>query len=249
MLPYAGRVVDGAREHGSLGRGRSLAEPQFPGDDGAADPRVRDLVARGADGQLDPVWVARSLRHVRLLATVVAVLDAMDEAGGDKDSHMAVVSMVNEAGEKGLLAFTGTDALAGWNPEARPVPALGREIARAAAEDGAAAVVLDVAGPARLVLQGTALAALADDLDLQAVTAMIEAALAPLTADGWVGVEVLDGRPIDAGVDVVVQVSAAGGGHPDGRLLPDLARQAAQVLGARPDIQRMTPGGLGVTAG
>lgn len=186
---------------------------------------------------------------MRLLATVVAVLDAMDEAGGDKDSHMAVVSMVNEAGEKGLLAFTGTDAIAAWNPEARPVPALGREVARAALDDGAHAVVVDVAGPARLVLQGTALAAMADDLDLPAVTAMIEAALAPLTADGWVGVEVLDGRPIDAGVDVVVQVSAAGGGHPDGRLLPDLAHQAAQVLAARADIQRLTPGGLGVTAG
>lgn len=177
----------------------------------------------------------------------MAVLDAMDEAGADKDSHMAVVSMVNDAGEKGLLAFTGTDSLSGWNPEARPVPALGREVARAALDDGAVAVVLDVAGPARLVLQGTALAAMVDDLDLPAVTAMIEAALAPLTADGWVSVEVLDGRPIDAGVDVVVQVAAVGGGHPDGRLLPELARQAAQVLGARSDIQRMTPGGLGVT--
>lgn len=234
---------------GSLGRGRSLAAPQFPGDDGTADPRVRDLVARAADGQLDRAWVARSLRHARLLSTVVAVLDAVDEDGGDKDSHMAVVSMVNAAGEKGLLAFTGTDALMQWNPDARPVPAVGRDVARAALEDGATAVVIDVAGPARLVVEGVALAAMADDLDLAVVSAAVQAALAPLTADGWVGVEVLDGRPIDAGVDVVVSVSAAGGAHPDGRLLPDLARQAAAVLGARPDIQRMTPGGLGVTAG
>lgn len=232
---------------GSLGRGRSLAAPQFPGDDGSADPRVRDLVARAAGGQLDPAWVARSLRHVRLLSTVVAVLDAVDEHGGDKDSHMAVVSMVNAAGEKGLLAFTGTDALTQWNPDARPVPALGRDVARAALDDGATAVVIDVAGPVRLVVEGVALAAMADDLDLAMVSAAIHAALAPLTADGWVSVEVLDGRPIDAGVDVVVSVSAAGGAHPDGRLLPDLARQAAAVLGARPDIQRMTPGGLGVT--
>ena len=38
---------------------------------------------------------------------------------------------------------------------------------------------------------------------------------------------------------------ATGAGPTDGRLLPDLARQAAQVLGARPDIQQLTPGGLG----
>jgi hypothetical protein len=233
---------------GSLGRGRSLAAPQFPGDDGAADPRVRDLVARAATGALDPAWVARALRGARLLATVVAVLDAVDENGGDKDSHMAVVSMVNESGEKGLLAFTGTDALVAWNPDARPVPAFGRDVARAAVEDGATAVVLDVAGPARLVLHGTALAVLADTVDLAAVSAAVHAALAGLTADGWVGVDVVDARGFDAGIDVLVEVSAASGGHPDGRQLPELARQAAQVLGSRHDIAELVPGGLGVVA-
>ena len=241
-------MVDGAREHGSLGRGRSLAQPQFPGDDGAADPRIRDLVARAAGGALDPAWVARTLRGTRLLATVVAVLDAVDENGGDKDSHMAVVSMVNESGEKGLLAFTGTDALAAWNPDARPVPAHGRDVARAALDDGASAVVVDVAGPARLVLEGTALAVLADDVDVAAVSAAVHAALAGLTADGWAQVEVVDARGLDAGIDVLVEISAPGGGHPDGRQLPELARQAAGVLGGRPDIARLVPGGLGVVA-
>ena len=233
---------------GSLGRGRSLAAPQFPGDDGAADVRVRDLVARGAAGTLDPAWVARSLRSARLLATVVAVLDAVDEHGGDKDSHMAVVSMVNAAGDKGLLAFTGTDSLAAWNADGRPVPAQGRDVARAALEDGATAVVIDVAGPARLVLEGTALAVLADALDVAAVSASVQAALAGLTADGWAQVEVVDARGLDAGIDVLVEVSSVGGGHPDGRRLEDLARQAAQLLAARADIQRQVPGGIGVVA-
>jgi hypothetical protein len=233
---------------GSLGQGRSLAAPQFPGDDGTADPRVRDLVARAAAGQLDPAWVARSLRHVRLLSTVVAVLDAVDEDGGDKDSHMAVVSMVNAAGEKGLLAFTGTDALTQWNPDARPVPAFGRDVARAALDDGATAVVVDVAGPDRLVLQGAALDVLADMVDLVAVSAAVHAALAGLTADGWAQVEVIDARGLDAGIDILVEVSAVGGGHPDGRLTADLARQAADLLAGRADIQRLVPGGLGVTA-
>ena len=240
MLPYAGRVV----EEGSLGRGRSLASPQFSGDDGSASPTVRRMLASGTD----VIAVARALREERLLAGVVAVLDELDEAGGDKDSHMAVVSMMNERGEKGLLAFTGVDSMAAWDPQARPVPSLGRDIARSAIDDGATAVVLDVAGPQSMALSGAALTALADLLDLARVTALVTAALAPLTSDGWAAVEVFDARPMDAGVDVIVQVTAPAGGHPDGRLLADLARQAAQVISGRPEIHRLVPGGLGVTA-
>lgn len=231
------------------GAGRSLAEPAFPDDDGGADAQVRALLQQVAAGAVPSVSAARALRHYRLLACVVAVLDEVDEAGGDKDSHMAVVSMVNEAGHKGLLAFSGVDALQAWSPEARPVPALGRDLARAAREDEAAAVVIDVAGPSRVVLDGTALEALADDLDLDDVRPRIHAALAGLTADGWADAAVVDGRAIDAGVDVVVRVSAVGGGHPDGRLLTDLAKQAARLLASRADLQRLVPGGIGVTIG
>ncbi len=240
MLPYAGPVAD----EGAPGRGRTLASPQFAGDDGAASPAVRRLLSSGAD----PIVLARTLREERLLASVVAVLDELDEAGADKDSHMAVVSMVNERGERGLLAFSGTDSMVAWNPQARPVPSLGRDTARAALDDGATALVIDVAGPQTVVLAGPALLALADLLDLAGVTALVNAALAPLTSDGWAEVEVFDARPMDAGVDVIVQVTAPAGGHPDGRLLADLARQAAEVISARADIHRLVPGGLGVTA-
>jgi hypothetical protein len=65
---------------------------------------------------------------------------------------MAVVSMVNERGERGLLAFTGMDSLSAWDPGARPVPAAAATIAEAALRDGAAAVVVDVAGPHQVVI-------------------------------------------------------------------------------------------------
>lgn len=231
------------------GGGRSLAKPAFPDDDGGADPQVRALLQQVAAGAVPTLSAARALRDCRLLACVVAVLDERDETGGDKDSHMAVVSMVNESGHKGLLAFSGIDALQAWNPQARPVPALGRDLARAARGDQASAVVIDVAGPSRVVLEGAALDALVDELDIDDLAPRIEAALAGLTADGWADVAVVDGRPIDAGVDVVVRVSAVGGGHPDGRRLTDLAQQAARVLASRADLQQVAPGGIGVTAG
>lgn len=81
---------------------------------------------------------------------------------GDKGSHMAVVSMINAAGEKGLLAFTGLDAMQAWDRLARPVPVPGADAARAALADGATALVIDVQGPARLVVAGDQLRILAD---------------------------------------------------------------------------------------
>ena len=144
-----------ADEVASRGAGRALAGPAFPEDDGAADPELRARIAAGAPDVLE------LLRRARLLVAVVAVLDAVDDAGGDKESHMAVVSMVNAAGERGLLAFTGLDSLATWDPAARPVPVAGPQAAQAALEDGATALVIDVSGPVRLALVGADLQALA----------------------------------------------------------------------------------------
>lgn len=234
---------------GVSGDGRRLADPQFPADDGTADPLVLRLLASVGAGDVPALSAARALRDWRLLATVVAVLDGVDDSGADKDSHMAVVSVVNEDGDKAMLSFSGIDSLAMWNAEGRPVPALGRELARAALDDGASALALDIAGPHPVVLEGTALNALADLLDLDHVSGLVHAALAPLTADGWVEVAVVDSRPQDVGVDVLVVVTGVQGGHPDGRLTEDLARQAATTLMARNDIQRLVPGGLGVTIG
>lgn len=139
----------------SRGAGRALAGPAFPGDDGAADIELRACIASGAPDVLE------QLRRARLLVAVVAVLDEVDDAGGDKESHMAVVSMVNASGERGLLAFTGLDSLAAWDPTARPVPVAGPQAAQAALEDGATALVIDVGGPVRLALVGAELQALA----------------------------------------------------------------------------------------
>jgi hypothetical protein len=150
---------------------------------------------------------------------------------------MAVVSMVNERGERGLLAFTGVDSLASWNPEARPVPAWGREVARAALDDGAAAVVIDVTGPTRRVLTGSALLALADLLDHAVVDTAVRDALATLMSDGSVDIVVEDARAEGGPVDVLVRVSPS-----------VLAEQAARILEVRTDVRDLVPGGLGVAA-
>jgi hypothetical protein len=135
--------------------GRSLAAPAFPDDNGLADEELRRALADlGADH-------VSALRSARLLVPIVAVADEVDETGADKASHMAVVSMVNATGEKGLLAFTGLDSMHLWDSAARPVPVLGSDAARAALDDGAAALVIDLLGPHRTVVTGPGLSALA----------------------------------------------------------------------------------------
>jgi hypothetical protein len=139
------------------GDGRHIDVPvEFAGDDGSADPRW-------AESYADPHAVERLLRDgVRLLVPIVAVLDEADEqTGADKSSHMASVSLVQADGRRGLLAFTGLESMALWDPRARPVPVTSHQVAAAALEEGADGVLVDIAGPVRFAIDGDLLTALA----------------------------------------------------------------------------------------
>ncbi|MFM9135461.1 MAG: SseB family protein, partial [bacterium] len=76
---------------------------------------------------------------------------------GSSATHMASVSLVQPDGRRGMLAFTGLDALRRWDPAARPVPVRAPEVARAALEEGADGVLVDIGGPVRFALEGPAL--------------------------------------------------------------------------------------------
>ena len=113
------------------------------------------------------------LRERGLLVPVVAVLGEVevDEAGlaHDKSSDMAAVLITGSEGSLGLLAFTGLDALRAWDPQARPVPVPARVAAASAVQEGATALVVDVAGPAMLAIEGDDLAAVASGWTLARV--------------------------------------------------------------------------------
>lgn len=154
---------------------RSLPDPGFAGDDGSASPEV--LAALTSYAEAPDARHAATLavvQHARLLVPVVAVLGEMevDPQGlaRDKTSDMAAVLMRGRDGRTALLAFSGTEALRRWNPEARPVPVNARDAARAARQDGAEALVVDVAGPALFVVEGEDLEALADGWTLTGVS-------------------------------------------------------------------------------
>jgi len=154
---------------------------QFRGDRGAADPLLTAALAAYHVGQGSEQAALDALAAARLLVPVIADQSHKDQShkdqsGGDKDSEMVLPTLIGRDGRPAVLAFTGLDALARWRPDARPVPAEADRVWRAAVADGCA-VVIDVAGPVPLAVEGARLAALAagqpvppphEDLDVRA---------------------------------------------------------------------------------
>ena len=149
---------------------RLLQGPGFPGDDGSADPAVTAALRSYAAGDLPYAAALAALIGSRLLVPVVAVLGEVevDEAGlaHDKTSDMATVLLRGADGRQALLAFTSMASMQAWQADARPVPVTARDAARAAVQDGAEAMVVDLAGPVQVVIEGPDLMAVAQGWQL-----------------------------------------------------------------------------------
>jgi len=172
-------------------RSLNAAGPQFPGDDGTADPAVLAALGAYAAGRGSEHAALNALAGSRLLVPVVAVMTEEasgeikaagdSEAAGDSDAgpsadgpadgpgsglrqekstEMALPTLVGQDGRAAVLAFTSLDALTRWRPDARPVAVPAARAWQAGAEE-ASAVVIDVAGPVPVTVEGARLAALA----------------------------------------------------------------------------------------
>lgn len=145
--------------------GVAIPDPGFSGDRGEPDEAVTAaLAAYDLDsGQYADVLTVLSTS--RLLVPVVAVAEEVEVDGAglthDKSSDMAAILLTGQDGRMALLAFTGMDHLTRWREDARPVPVTARDAARAALGESAAALVIDVGGPVRFVVEGADLMRLA----------------------------------------------------------------------------------------
>lgn len=144
---------------------RTIPDPGFADDSGAGDPHLARLMAAHATGAASSGAVLTTLQDARLLVPVVAVLGEVevDQQGlaHDKSSDMAAVLVRAADGSTGLLAFTSTETMARWDPQARPVPVTAATAATAAVQDGAEALLVDLAGPVTYVVDGDDLTRLA----------------------------------------------------------------------------------------
>lgn len=166
----------------------AAGDERFRDDHGDADPAVMSALAAYAVGTGTERAALMALSAARLLVPVVAV-QADDLAGGhdcaghgsepasatgpggnvsghavlgggEKASEMAMPAIVGTDGRRALPAFTSLDALHRWQPGARPVPVPAAGVWQSAVQDSCA-VVIDIAGPVPLAVEGTRLAALA----------------------------------------------------------------------------------------
>jgi hypothetical protein len=162
---------------------RTIPDPGFADDRGTVDPRVRRVLADHEAGVASSGAVLSVLQDARLLVPVVAVLGEVEhDANGlahDKSSDIAAVLVRAADGSTGLLAFTSVETMARWDPAARPVPVTAATAATAAVQDGAEALLVDLAGPASYVVDGDDLTRLAGGWRL--------VALGEGTGHGWIG--------------------------------------------------------------
>lgn len=157
---------------------------RFAADQGAADPAAAAALAAFASGAGSEHAALTALARVRLLVPVVAVTrDPGNRAAGGgsiadnsvtavsavtagragesgKASEMSIPTLVGHDGRAAIPAFTCLDALVRWQPGARPVPVMASSVWQGAVADSRA-VVLDIAGPVPLAIDGARLAALA----------------------------------------------------------------------------------------
>jgi hypothetical protein len=124
---------------------RTLASPQFPDDDGSVDPSLSAAFG-------DDLAVLAALADARVFVPIIALLGEVP-AEGDKNADMAAVLMTGADGRQALLAFSSVASMASWVPQARPVPIVGRDAARATLDEGAAAILLDLANDTFTVVE------------------------------------------------------------------------------------------------
>lgn len=113
-----------------------MSEPDPGEDHGAPDVELAAALAGG-----DQTVIRLALLDARVLVPIVA--------HGEESAavEMAIPTLVGLDGRRALPVFSSYASLRAWQADARPVPMPGRQAVAAAAAEGCAAIVVDVAGP------------------------------------------------------------------------------------------------------
>src|SRR3954471_15287219 len=125
-------------------------------DSGEADSRLARSL-RSYDGSAaSQANVLAALADARIFVAISATATGVETAAetglrAESSAEMALVSILNAAGERAVPAFADTASLKRWRLDVRPVPVAGHYLARAALDDGATAVLLDPAATAIVI--------------------------------------------------------------------------------------------------
>ena len=236
----------------------SAGDERFRGDHGGADPVVATALAAYAAGTGGEHAALSALAGSRLLVPVVAVLAAelagadgttgpgahgqvgsntaagesaavgVSAAAGEKASEMAMPKIIGRDGRQAMPAFTCLEAVQQWKPAARPVPVPASAVWQSAMQESCA-VVIDIAGPVPIVVEGSRLAALAvggavpgmhEDPDVWQQVAAAAAEVAP-------GIRVRLSQP-NGGLDFTLELAPPAGSP--GLVPEDVASRVADAV-------------------
>jgi SseB protein N-terminal domain len=241
--------------------GRNLPSTGFDGDDGTADPALIAVLAaaRRDEAGVYPAYAALAGR--RVLVPVVAVLgetEAAETLGPDgeplrrdKDSDMAVVTLVAGDGTKALPVFTSVQALAEWaaeagHPQARPIPVAVEKAAAAALQEQAAVLLIDLGGPGQFEISGSALRAFAQGRKPlpPAVDPEVMAAIKRVLSSVPEVAEVLDSARLGQAAEEVTMLALGFVPGTDPATLADPLQQVAAGISADPLLRERLSGGL-----
>jgi len=203
--------------------GRSFQPNPHAADDGRAPEALAGAIRRFRAGDGGQGEVVAEFGRARLLIPLLAELgDGATEVGAhglavDKSQELSIVTVQGPDGRRVLPVFASVDAMAAWNPSARPVPADGVRVALAAADDGTDLVVLDPGSPSEFVLRRPAVWAVAQSqawspsFESDEVRAAFEHSIG--TELAVLGVDLAAGDPDArlAGPELVVRLTLVGG--------------------------------------
>jgi hypothetical protein len=154
---------------------------------------------------------------------------------GEKASNMAMPTLIGLDGRRAIPVFTCMASMRAWQADARPVPVPANRVWQAATAEGCA-VMVDVAGPVPIAVEGARLDALArgesapapcSDADVHEVVADVLAAQAAIA-----GFEL---RPGGADHDLVIALTMSGeqAGHDVAELASGIGNAVMERLGGR----------------
>ncbi len=157
--------MPGADSAGVPWEGRAFEPNSHTADDGSAPAPLMEAIRAFHSGEVGPDAVVDAVRQSRLLIPLVAELgeEGTSDAGHrvDKSQELSIVTVAGPDGRTVLLAFTSVDAMAKWNPKARPIPAAATRVALAAVHEETDLVVIDAMSPSEFALRRPAVWAVA----------------------------------------------------------------------------------------
>lgn len=175
---------------------------------------LRAFAAGGGSEQAALAALAAS----RLLVPVVAVPAERPRGGpsgarapgnAEKAAEMALPTLIGLDGRRAIPAFTSLESMRRWQADARPVLAAARQVWQAATADSCA-VIIDVAGPVPLAVEGFRLAALArgEEPPAPCADSDVHEVVSGVLADR-LDVAAFELRPGDADNDLVIALTVA----------------------------------------